>query len=112
MQQFKKHISCFLLLVFTLAVIPAPLLHQLFANHTDAVDNHCNYYHKDLGTHFEEQQNHCDVFKTLTPLYDAVKVSQDFTLSLLLISEYKSSEIFSYSLAKSIQLPSRAPPLA
>src|ERR1700752_2757894 len=112
MQQFKKHIACFLLLVFTLGVIPAPLLHHAFANHIDAADNHCNYYHKDLGRHVEEQQNHCDVFKTQTPLYDALKVQQNFNNSLTLILEYKIGEVFPYSFSSPLNLPSRAPPVA
>jgi hypothetical protein len=111
-QKFKKHIACFLLLVFTLGVIPAPLLHHAFANHIDAEDNHCHFFHKNIGTHVEEQQNHCDVFKTQTPLYDAVKVFADFKLSLLVISEYQTGEISPFSFAPSLLLPSRAPPIA
>ncbi len=112
MNLFKKHIAFFLLGVFTLAIVPAPFLHHIFANHTDVADNHCKYYHKDLGRHIEEQQNHCDVFKADTPLYDALKVTHDLKLSVIVISEYKASEVFSYSFAKSFRLPSRASPLA
>jgi len=100
------------LAVFSLAVIPAPLLHELFAAHTDVADNHCKFYHKGLGRHIEEKQNHCDIFKADTPVYDALKVSSEFSLSLIVISEYKSSEIFSYSFAKSLRLPARAPPVS
>jgi len=112
MNRLQKHIAGFLLMVFILGVIPAPLFHELFANHTDVADNHCRYFHKDLGRHIEQQQNHCDIFKTDTPLYDAVKVGYDFKLSLVVISEYKNGGISSYSFAKPLGLPSRAPPLA
>ncbi len=112
MYRLQKHIAGLLLLVFTLTVIPAPLFHELFANHTDVADNHCSYFHKDLGRHIEQQQNHCAIFKADTPLYDAVKVGHDFKLSLVIISEYKTGEISPCSFAKTLILPSRAPPLA
>jgi hypothetical protein len=112
MQGFKKYISCFLLAVFAMIAVPSSLFHEIFANHTDIADNHCRYYHKGLGRHIEEQQNHCDIFKADTPVYDAVKILHEFNLALIVISEYKSGEVFSYSLAKSLRLPSRAPPLA
>ena len=112
MSSVQKYIAGFLLMVFTIGVIPAPLFHELFANHTDVADNHCRYFHKDLGRHIEQQQNHCAIFKADTTLYDAVKVGHDFKLSLVVISEYKSGEVSPYSFAKSLRLPSRAPPLA
>ena len=99
-------------MVFTLGVIPAPLYHNLFANHTDEADNHCHYFHKDLGRHVEQQENHCDIFKADTPLYDAAVITTDFQPSLIVVSEYLVGEISSYSFAKSLSLPSRAPPQA
>jgi hypothetical protein len=110
--KFKKEIAGFLLLVFTLGVIPAPLFHELFANHTDEAENHCHYYHKDLGTHIEQKQNHCDTFKGSTPLYDALKVNEDVTASLTLVSFYKDGGISSYSFSTQPNLPARAPPAA
>jgi hypothetical protein len=112
MQKCKKHISYFLLTVFILAVIPAPIFHELFANHTDEAENHCNFYHKNLGRHVEQQQNHCDVFKANTPLYDALQIDQDLAVGLTLISLYKGGEISSYAFSSPIDLPARAPPAA
>lgn len=110
--RLQKHIASVLLLVFTFGVIPAPLLHEFFANHTDVADNHCHYYHKDLGKHVEEQQNHCSVFKADTPLYDVLKVEHDFSLSITIVSEFKLRAIFACSFAKRSITPSRAPPSA
>jgi hypothetical protein len=112
MNRLKKHIAGFLLLVFTLGVIPAPLFHDLFADHTDEAENHCHYYHKDLGRHIEQQQSHCDVFKANTPLYDALKVDQDLTPDLILISPYKTGETSVYFFSTPLDLPARAPPIA
>ena len=112
MNRLKKYIAGFLLSVFALGVIPAPIFHEVFADHTDAVDNHCRYFHKDIGTHIEEHQNHCDIFNADTPLYDAVKIEQTLVSPLTIISRYKTGETFSFSLARALRLPSRAPPIA
>lgn len=112
MERIKRHIACFLLAVFSLVAIPAPLLHEIFANHMDVADNHCHFYHKGLGKHIEEKQNHCDIFKADTPVYHALKVEHDFQLSLIVISEYKTSEVSPCSFVKILRLPARAPPLA
>ena len=100
------------MLVFGLASFPAPVLHDIFADHTDAANNHCQYYHKDLGCHIEEQQEHCDVFKANTPLYDALKVCQDFRVYVSVVSLYKGEEISPLYATKPLNLPSRAPPTA
>ncbi|HWY38466.1 MAG TPA: hypothetical protein VNY73_07895 [Bacteroidia bacterium] len=110
MKKLQKHIAVFLLSVFSLAVIPAPLFHHLFANHTDTADNHCQFYHKALGKHIEEQQNHCDVFKTHTPLYDAVKVTSIAGPSYTVITVCKTLKTSSYSFFVRYNLPARAPP--
>jgi hypothetical protein len=112
MNKFKKHIAGFLLLVFTLGVIPASLFHDLFANHTDEAENHCRYYHKDLGRHIEQQQNHCDVFKAKTPLYDTLKADRNLSPYLILVSPYKTGEISVYFFSIPLNLPARAPPVA
>ncbi len=112
MQRWKKPISLFLLAVFSLVVLPASLVHEFFADHKDAQENHCRFYHKDLGRHVEQQEEHCAIFKTDTPLYDAVKISHTFKISLVVISEYKTVEISTYSFSKPLNLPARAPPLA
>ncbi|MGZ4027701.1 MAG: hypothetical protein ACXVP6_02330 [Bacteroidia bacterium] len=101
-----------MLSVFILAVIPAPLFHEVFANHTDVAENHCRFYHKDLGTHLEEQQDHCDVFKANTTLYDAVKFNPVLSSPLTLISSYKQGIRVSYTTSRSIKLPARAPPVS
>ena len=113
MNKLKKHIAGFLLIIFTSGIIiPAPLFHHLFANHNDAADNHCQYYHKDLGRHLEEKENHCDVFKANTPLYDALKINQDFNVSVTYVSPSKVREIKGYSFSIAGNLPARAPPVA
>ena len=112
MQKIKKHIAVFLLLVFSLVALPTSLLHDAFANHTDTVDNYCDYYHKDLGTHVENSHTRCDIFKTNTPVYDALKVLHTFSVFRVVISQYKIAEIFSASYSPKISLPARAPPIA
>lgn len=110
--RIKKHISIFLLAVFSLVVIPAPFLHELFADHQDAADNHCRYYHKDLGRHVEQQENHCDIFKADTPIYDALKIEHDLTRTLTLVSVYISGTVSSFLFSLTPHLPARAPPIA
>jgi len=110
--RFKKHISIFLLSVLGFATIPTPLFHTLFADHTDAAENHCQYYHKELGRHIEEQQDHCDVFKAITPLYDAVKVNYDLKVYETLVQVYKVTEVSSIAFSAPLNLPARAPPVA
>lgn len=112
MRRLKQYISVFLLLVLGFASLPAPLLHKVFANHTDVEENHCHYYHKDLGCHLEEKQEHCDIFKANTPLYDAVKINHDFTSFALVVSEFKIPEINLISFSHSCNIPARAPPVA
>lgn len=102
----------FLILVMGFISLPAPLLHAFFADHTDAVDNHCRYYHKDLGCHVEEQQDHCDIFRTHTPLYDAVKINYDLQVYETAVSIYKACEISAFSFGVPLNLPARAPPVA
>jgi hypothetical protein len=110
--RFKKHISFLLLAVFSLVVLPAPALHEWFSDHTDAADNHCRLYHKDLGCHVEEQQNHCDLFKTNTPLYDAVKVSTEFSIRVYVTIDHLPGKVISLAFSPSPRVPARAPPVA
>jgi hypothetical protein len=112
MKKWRKALAAFLLAVFSVVALPAPVLHELFANHTDVADNHCRYYHKDLGRHIEEQQTHCDIFKANTPLYDAVTVSQEFTFYTTVITYYKAAQPAALSLSAPLHLPARAPPAA
>ena len=108
----KKHIALFLLLVFSLVALPPSVLHSAFANHTDTVDNYCDYYHKDLGIHVESSHTSCDIFKTNTPVYDALKVLHTLSVFRIVVSEYKIAEVFSTSYSPKIGLPARAPPIA
>jgi hypothetical protein len=112
MQKIKKHIAVFLLLVFSLVALPPSVLHNAFANHIDTQDNYCDYFHKDLGTHLESSHTSCDIFKTNTPVYDALKVFQSFSVFRVVISQYKIAEVFSASYSLRISLPARAPPIA
>jgi hypothetical protein len=108
----RKYTATLLLLVFSYTVIPTPLFHSLFAGHTDTCENYCDYYHKNAGTHIEGSQTHCDIFKTITPLYDAVVLNHDFIISALVISEYKTGEVITSSSSALPILPARAPPVA
>jgi len=108
----KKYTAIFLLAIFGFAMLPTSLLHEFFADHTDAADNHCHFYHKDLGRHVEEKETHCDAFKANTPLYDALKIEHDFSLSVTFVSEYKASAVSAYSFSTPLHLPARAPPVA
>lgn len=108
----KRYISILLLTVFAIAVLPAPALHEWFADHTDAAENHCRFYHKDLGCHIEKQQEHCDLFKTQTPLYDAAKVQPDLGLFCIVEHAYHSGPVSCLRFSPAHHLPSRAPPVA
>lgn len=112
MQSIKKQIAIFLLFVFSLVALPPSLLHKAFANHTDTADNYCDYFHKDIGTHIESTHTNCDVFKTNTPVYDALKVLHTLSVFRIVISQYKALNVFSYSYVSKISLPARAPPIA
>lgn len=112
MNKLKQYISLVLLLVLGFTSLPAPLLHKVFANHTDAEENYCHYYHKALGTHVEAQEDHCEIFNANTPLYDALKVNHDFTSFAVIVSEYKIQEIIIASFSTPHNLPARAPPVA
>ncbi len=112
MQPIKRYIASFLLLVLGFNALPAHLLHEVFAHHTDAAENHCKFYHKDLGRHIEQKEDHCDVFKTNTPLYDAVTLQHNFTPFSKVVSIYRSDlPAFSGNIS-SYDLPARAPPIA
>jgi hypothetical protein len=95
-----------------MTAVPAPIVHDLFASHTDAAENHCRYYHKDLGCHLEEQQEHCDLFKTNTPLYDALAVGHVISLYVTCGADYKSIRPCPVSWRQLRNLPARAPPTA
>ena len=100
------------MLVLGFTSLPAPLLHKVFADHTDAQENHCRFYHKDLGRHVEQQEDHCDIFNANTPLYDAVKISHDFTSFATIISECKNTRTAALPFFAPLDLPARAPPIA
>ncbi|HTA61309.1 MAG TPA: hypothetical protein VK835_02590 [Bacteroidia bacterium] len=112
MQKIKKYIAGFLLLVFSLVALPPSVLHNAFANHTDTADNYCDFYHKDLGTHVESEHITCDIFKTNTPVYDALTVSHVISVFRVVISQHKITEVTSGSYNSKISLPARAPPTA
>jgi hypothetical protein len=112
MQKAKKHIAIFLLAVFFIAMAPTSVWHQAFANHVDTADNYCDFYHKDLGTHIEDAHTSCDIFKTNTPVYNALTVNNDVTVFRVVISQHKEIRVPPYSHTSKINLPARAPPLA
>ena len=112
MQKIKKYIASFLLLVFSLVALPPSVLHNAFANHTDTVDNYCDFYHKDLGTHVESSHTSCDVFKTNTPVYDALAIQPSGSIFRVVISQLKLTEVSSVSCTLKISLPARAPPIS
>ena len=112
MQKVKKHIAVLLVLFFSLVVLPTSLWHSAFANHTDTADNFCDYYHKNLGTHIESSHTSCDIFKTNTPVYDALKVLHTLSVFRVVISQDKGVRILPYSYNPNIRLPARAPPIA
>ena len=109
-RSLRTYIASVLLLVFSFANLPASVFHQLFANHTDLEDNYCTYYHKDIGTHIEPQQTHCDLFKADTPLYDAIKIQVDLPVYCSIISIYQHTPLSAYCNAHSLLNSSRAPP--
>jgi len=112
MQIVKKHIAVFLLLVFSIVALPPSVLHKAFANHTDTADNYCDYYHKDLGTHVESSHTSCDIFKTNSPVYNALNVLHAPSVFRVVISQHKIVAVFSTSYSPIILLPARAPPIA
>ena len=112
MQEVKKHIAILLLLALSLVALPPSLWHSAFANHTDTADNYCDYYHKDIGTHIESSHTSCDIFKTNTPVYDALKVLNAVSIFRVVISQYKDVKVLTNSRYSNISLPARAPPVA
>ena len=98
-EKVKRHIAIFLLAVFSIAMAPPSLWHKAFAN-------------KDLGTHIESSHTSCDIFKTNTPVYDALKVLNTLSTFRVVISQYKIDEVSSTSYTTKISLPARAPPIA
>ncbi|HKC68883.1 MAG TPA: hypothetical protein VKG26_11685 [Bacteroidia bacterium] len=112
MQKIKKHIAAFLLLVFSLVALPPTLWHNALANHTDTADNYCDVYHKDLGTHIENPHTSCDIFKTNTPVYDALTVLHTISVFRVVISQHKIAQVSSVYHKTKISLPARAPPIA
>lgn len=112
MQKIKKYIAGFLLLVFSLVALPPSVLHSTFANHIDRADNYCDFYHKDLGTHIESEHTSCDIFKTNTPVYDALTVQYTVSVFRVVISQLIITEVSSVSYIFKISLPARAPPTA
>jgi hypothetical protein len=111
-QKIKKHIAVFLLLVFSLVALPPSVLHNAFANHIDTADNYCDYFHKDLGTHVESSHTSCDIFKTNTPVYNALQVLHTLSVFRIVISQYNIVDASSASHTSKISLPARAPPIA
>ncbi len=63
----RIYIARFLLLVFSWAIIPGGLAHELFADHTDT---EC-HPHEHLGEpKFETKHRHCEIFEAEGPLYE------------------------------------------
>lgn len=110
--KLKRNISILLLAIIGFATMPAHLLHDLLANHTDASENHCRYYHKDLGCHVEEQQEHCHVFKTQTPLYDVLKLAPEIKLYQSKSAGYLSAALHATPFSAPLSIPARAPPIS
>jgi hypothetical protein len=50
--------------------LPAHTLHDLFADHEDTEHGFCERYHAHLGIHVEKKHRHCELLKTITPIYD------------------------------------------
>ncbi|HKC69151.1 MAG TPA: hypothetical protein VKG26_13025 [Bacteroidia bacterium] len=93
-------IYCFLISVFKRVeyplaislVLSASIFHierLLFASLSlYTVENYCDCYHKDIGTHVENEQTHCGVFNAQTPLYDAVTVNNHAAVFRIILSVY------------------------
>lgn len=112
MQKIKKYIAGFLLAVFSLVALPPALLHNVFADHTDRADNYCDFYHKNLGTHVENEHTSCEVFKTNTPVYHALTVQHTVSVFGIIVSQYTIVKVSSVSNKVEVNLPARAPPIA
>ena len=107
MQKIKKHISCFLLLVFSWVLIPASLSHEIFADH---IDTDCHSDHLLKSTQVESIHTHCDVFKTNTPLYDVPELICFSVPETILSIELNPKIKNSYFHLAQLILPTRAPP--
>ncbi len=106
-QKFKKHIAFILLLVFSWVLMPASLVHEVFADH---VDTDCHFDHS-TATSIEATHTHCDVFKTNTPLYDIPQLTVCNAPQPVLISELLAKFENSYFHLTGLILPTRAPPV-
>jgi len=105
--KFKKHIAFFLLLVFSWVLLPASLVHEVFADH---VDTDCHFDHYASGSQVESIHTHCDIFKTNTPLYDIPKLAVVVKSQPVLVCELLTKFENSYFHLSQLILPTRAPP--
>lgn len=102
MSSFKKIISFFLIITFSIALFPKEYLHELLCNHE-------LHQHKTTTTSFENAQHHCPFFKADFSNFISSEISiskQCFTqksiLNLPLSKEYFLRPYYNYGL--------RAPP--
>jgi len=104
----KKYISTFLLLVFTWVVLPPSFVHEFFANHHDT---ECLTDHSPDTTQVESVHKHCDVFKTITPLYDAPTLTLFEKPVRRLIAEFHTPSDSFYFNSSLFTSNSRGPPV-
>ena len=92
-------------------MFPTHTLHDLFANHEDTDFDFCAKYHSHLGTHIEKKHTHCEILKTITPVYDAPTLLLIKKIESVDISEITINQPSAYFSHKYPNLPSRAPPM-
>lgn len=109
MQKIKKHIAFFLLLVFGWVLLPASIVHEAFADHTDT---DCHFDHNASAASVESTHTHCDIFKTNAPLYDIPQLAVCTIPQPVIISELLAKFENSYFHLTGLILPTRAPPTA
>lgn len=108
MQKIKKHIAFFLLLVFSWVLLPASIVHEVFADH---IDTDCHDSHSNSATQIESIHTHCDIFETNTPLYDIPQLTVCVKPESILILKYKTKIQSTYFHLAQLILPTRAPPV-
>ncbi|MEI8137470.1 MAG: hypothetical protein WCH21_09130 [Bacteroidota bacterium] len=109
MQKIKKHIAFLLLLIFSWVLLPASIIHEVFADH---IDTDCHADHEKSGAQIESIHTHCDIFETNTTLYDIPQLVVCSKPQTVILSEFKPEFKTTYFHLTQLILPTRAPPVS
>jgi hypothetical protein len=109
LNKLKQYIAAFLVSVFAWVLLPAPMVHELFADHEDTAHDFCKT-HGHTGLHIEEKHTHCEILKTNTPVYNTPVFVSFQTSEVVLISEINTVSQSGYYTTSYVSIPARGPP--